>query len=218
MHAALTCRQYWPEKRVTLVEAEKEIGYYRTLLPLFLTGKLEEDKLFFWQSGTETLLDVRPGMRVVSLDRPNRTLQLRNGEKIKYDRLVLAPGGYPFMPRVCTGRAYKGIFPVRDLTTARIVRKWIHRHNKIIVLGGGFIGLKTAVSLAVAGFEVVLVEKEDHLLPQALSAEAARPVEEHLQRIGIQGQQSLLDQRQYTLRPDRENIGHHSEHHDCRAS
>jgi NADPH-dependent 2,4-dienoyl-CoA reductase/sulfur reductase-like enzyme len=74
---------------------------------------------------------------------------------------------------------------VRDLTTARDIRKWIPRHKKIVVLGGGFIGLKTAVSFTIAGYNVVLVEKENHLLPEGLTAEAARPLEEHLKRMGI---------------------------------
>ncbi|NIS62159.1 MAG: FAD-dependent oxidoreductase [Proteobacteria bacterium] len=185
LHAALTCRQCWPEESVTLIEAEGEVGYYRTLLPLFMAGQIKEDKLFFWHPGDDHLFTVRSGIKVGSLDRENQNLHLENQENLHYERLILAPGGYPFMPSVCVDKSCRGIFPVRDLTTARDIRKWIPRHKKIVVLGGGFVGLKTAVSLGTAGFTVVLVEKESHLLPQALTREAARPVEGHLQRMGI---------------------------------
>jgi 3-phenylpropionate/trans-cinnamate dioxygenase ferredoxin reductase subunit len=185
LYAALTSRQCWPEKSVTLIEAEDEVGYYRTLLPLFMTGEIKEDKLFFWQRGEDHPFYVRSGTKVGFLDRANQTLHLEDQEKLHYERLVLAPGGYPRIPNMCADKPCRGIFPVRDLTTARDIRKWIPRHKKILVLGAGFVGLKTAVSLGIAGFPVILVEKEDHLLPEALTREAARPVQDHLHRMGI---------------------------------
>lgn len=185
LHAALTCRQCWPEKSVTLIEAEREVGYYRTLLPLFMTGQVEEENLFSWRPEEDNLFRVRSGMKAQFLDRANQTLHLENKEKLQYERLVLAPGGYPLMPDVCADKPCTGIFPVRDLTTARDIRKWIPGHKKIVVLGGGFIGVKTAVSLGASGFNVSLVEKENHLLPEALTPEAAKPVEDHLQRMGM---------------------------------
>lgn len=185
LYSALTCRQCWPEKSVTLIDAEGEVGYYRTVLPLFMAGEIKEDKLFFWQRGEDHPFSVRSGTKAGFLDRTNQTLHLESQEKLHYERLVLAPGGHPIMPEVCADKPCKGIFSVRDLTTARDIRKWIPRHKKIVVLGGGFIGLKTAVSLGIAGFTVVLVERENHLLPEALTREAARPVEDHLQRMGI---------------------------------
>ena len=48
LQAALTLRQFWPEKTVTLVDAEQEIGYYRALLPQFMVRTLAEKKIFFW--------------------------------------------------------------------------------------------------------------------------------------------------------------------------
>jgi assimilatory nitrate reductase electron transfer subunit len=185
VHAALACRQCWPEKSVILIEAEGEVGYYRPLLPLFMTGGVEDDKLFFWHPGEDDLFHLRSGTKAAFLDRANQTLHLENQDNLHYERLVLAPGGHPIMPAVLAEKPCRGIFPVRDLTTARDIRKWIPRHKKIVLLGGGFIGVKTAVSLAIAGFGVSVVEKEDHLLPQALTPEAAKPVEEHLRRMGM---------------------------------
>ncbi|MBW2306534.1 MAG: NAD(P)/FAD-dependent oxidoreductase [Deltaproteobacteria bacterium] len=185
LHAALMCRQCWPEKSVTLIEAEAETGYYRTLLPQFMVGQMEEEKLFFWKPGEDSRLKVRAGLKVESLDRINQCLRLENNEKLRYERLVLAPGGRPLMPGICADASCRGIFPVRDLTTARKVREWLDGHREIVVLGGGLVGLKTAVSLRISGFKVSLVEKEDHLLPRVLSSGAARPVEDHLRHMGM---------------------------------
>jgi NAD(P)H-nitrite reductase large subunit len=74
----------------------------------------------------------------------------------------------------------RGIFPVRSLTTARAARDWLPQHPKIVIIGGGLVGVKTAAHLAGHGMTVTLIEKENHLLPQALSSQAAGFVENHL--------------------------------------
>lgn len=183
--AAFSCRRDWPEKSVTLIEAEPEAGYYRTLLPPFMTGELEEEKLFFWQPGEDPLFHVRLGQRVQAVHPTSRIVTLENGEDLRYERLILAPGGRPFLPQVCATNVCPGMFSVRDLTTARKIKVWIAEHRNIVILGGGLVGIKTAVYLRRSGSDVSLVEKEDHLLPQALSPEAAAPVEAHLEEIGI---------------------------------
>lgn len=183
--AALHCRQCWPGESVTLIDGEREVGYYRPLLPQFMVGQMEEEKLFFWRPGGDPLLKVRCGVKAQSLDRANQTLFLETQEKLKYERLILAPGGRPLIPPICAGNLWQGIFPIRDLTTVRDVREWLSKHREIVILGGGLVGVKTAVYLRQSGLNVSLVEKEDHLLPQVLTPGAARVVEDHLQRGGI---------------------------------
>jgi len=185
LHAALCLRQSWPGKPVTLIEAEQEVGYYRTLLPQFMAGQIEEKRLFFWQSGGDPLLRVWTGTRVQSLNRKNQSLCLESREKIRYERLILAPGGRPLMPAICTRNPCTGVFAIRDLTTAREVRGWIHGHREIFILGGGLVGVKTAVHLRESGLKVSLVEKEEHLLPKVLAPEPANMIEEHLRENGV---------------------------------
>jgi len=79
----------------------------------------------------------------------------------------------------------EGVFPVRNLPEARKVHDWIAKDQKVVVLGGGLVGVKTAVYLRTSGFQIAIVEKEEHLLPQALRAETAKYIEEHFRRMGI---------------------------------
>ena len=185
LQAALHCRRCWPEKSVLLIEAEGDVGYCNPLLPQFMAGQVEEEKLFFWQPAEDPLLQIRKGIKIQSLVRPTQSLNLDNQEKIRYERLILAPGGQPILPLLRREDLPEGIFPVRTLTTARKIRDWLLKHKEIVVLGGGLVGVKTAAYLQLAGFAVSLVEKEDHLLPQALTKPSARLVERHLQRLGI---------------------------------
>ncbi len=185
VQAALQCRQSWPRKLITLVEGESHVGYCRPLLPQFMAGQANEEKLFLFKPGEDPLLQLKTGAKVQSLEREKHSLQLENGEEIRYERLILAPGGRPIIPRLEGADGLEGVFPVRNLPEARKVRDWITKEHKIILLGGGLVGVKTAVYLRAAGFQVSVVEKEKHLLPQALKADSAGLVENHFRQMGI---------------------------------
>jgi NAD(P)H-nitrite reductase large subunit len=151
-----------------------------------MTGRIDEDKLFFWKKDDDPRLTVRNSVNVDGIDREDRRVRLENGEDLHYDRMILAPGGRPFIPPACSNRTCGlGVFPVRDLASARAVRKWIPDHREITVLGGGLVGIKTAVQLRYSGFPVTLVEKENHLLPNLLSPDAANHIADHLQGSGL---------------------------------
>lgn len=185
LKAGLTIRQQSPEKSVILVDTEKEIGYYRTLLPQFMNQTLPEKKLFFWSIKDDSQLKVISGVRVDSVDRRNRCLYLDNRQTVNYQRLLIATGGRPIVPAVCEQAFCSGIYPVRSLATARAARDWLPEHPEIVILGGGLVGVKMAAHLAGFNFSVTLIEREEHLLPQALSAEAAQIVEAHLESNNI---------------------------------
>lgn len=186
INAALSCRRHFPENPVTIVDKEAEIGYYRPLLPQFMIGKIDARKLFFWQQGQDSLLTLRLNVDLSSIDRENRLLHLDDGETLAYDRLILAPGGRPLVPPVCTSQSCRlGVFPVRRLAEARTVRRWLPGHRNITILGGGLVGVKTAVQFALSGFPTRLVEIEDHLLPNLLSHQAALLIADHLRNLGV---------------------------------
>jgi NADPH-dependent 2,4-dienoyl-CoA reductase/sulfur reductase-like enzyme len=185
IHAALQSRQSWPRKSVILVEGESHVGYCRPLLPQFMAGQAQEERLFLFKPGKDPLLRVKTGAKVQFLDREKRSLQMENGEEIGYERLILAPGGRPIIPRLEGADRLEGVFPVRNLPEARKIRERITKNREIIVLGGGLVGVKTAAYLRSAGFQVSVVEKEDRLLPQALKRIAAGYAETHFRRVGI---------------------------------
>jgi len=79
----------------------------------------------------------------------------------------------------------KGVFPVRSLAVAREIKEWLPNHRDIVVLGGGLVGSKSSVFLRLAGFSVTLVEREAHILPTVLSANTSRPLQRHLENMGV---------------------------------
>ncbi len=203
IHAALQCRESWPGQPVILLEADGETGYCNPLLGQFMSGQVEEEKLYYWRPAEDPLLQLRTGTKVKSLDRSAQILFLEKGEKLAYDRLILTPGGQPIVPPLGKADSLRGIFPVRTLAAARKIRQWASEHREVAVLGGGLVGVKTAVAFRNAGFPVSLIEKEDHLLPQALSANAAGPIAAHLRKLGIG---LFLGQMVEEMRGERANL------------
>ncbi len=98
--AAMTCRAVWPDKAVTLIDAENEAGYYRTpAAPVHGRGAPGGEALLP-AGGNDPLLTVRTGVRgkdpwIVGSPR----LSLDSGEALPYDRLILAHGGDPHPAR-----------------------------------------------------------------------------------------------------------------------
>lgn len=186
LNAIAACRARHPEKRIALVDQEGEVGYYRTLLPMFMSGKLAEDKLFFWRPEDDAQLATHLGVAVRSLDRAAKRLTLDGGKTLRYRRLILAQGGRPVVPPVFERSVTpRGVFPVRSLAVAREIKAWLPERRDIVVLGGGLVGSKSSVFLRLAGFSVTLVEREAHILPTVLSADTARPLQRHLEAMGI---------------------------------
>ncbi len=183
--AALTSRNCWPDKAVILIDVEQEIGYYRSLLPQFMAGRLDEERLFFWRSSEDPLFSIRTGRKVSHLDREKQRIEFEDGERIEYERLILAHGGSPNMPGVVGKTPCKGIFPIRDLTTARMIHQWLPDHQEVVILGGSLVAVKTAIHLRSAGFKVSLLIRRDHTLLRVLSPRAAQLVDDHLYQKGI---------------------------------
>jgi NADPH-dependent 2,4-dienoyl-CoA reductase/sulfur reductase-like enzyme len=186
LQAALECRRCWPEKSVTLIDAEGTVGYCRPMLSQYMAGQVKEEKLYYLAPGEDPRLKVLTGVKVLSVERQTQALHLGNQETIRYERLILAPGGRPIIPHVEGADSLKGVFPVRNLPEAKQVHDWLTKDQRIFVLGAGLVGVKTSVYLSAAGFRVSLVEKEDRVLPLTVTTPVSRILEDHLRRMGIE--------------------------------
>lgn len=112
-------------------------------------------------------VDLRTGSRVAGCDLNARTLELEEGGKFAFDRLVLATGVAPRMAGALEG---SGV-PVRTLRTiedALLLRGVFRPGARIVLIGGGVIGLETAAAAAKVGCSVTVVEAATTLLSRAL--------------------------------------------------
>lgn len=109
-------------------------------------------------------IDVKTNHEVLSIDRKNKTVSVKDASDnmysrssglthssvVPYDKLILSPGSRPFIPDI-NGVNAPGVFQLRDIPDSRQIKAWIESRNakKAVIIGGGFIGLEMAESLKV---------------------------------------------------------------------
>jgi 3-phenylpropionate/trans-cinnamate dioxygenase ferredoxin reductase subunit len=114
-------------------------------------------------------IDLIRGVQAVELDRTQRQVRLADGTALPYERCLLATGGdareLPALPRGTPGAHY-----IRTLDDARGLRQSLRGGARVIVIGGGFLGLEVASTAMDGGATVTIVESASRLLPNALPA------------------------------------------------
>ena len=107
-------------------------------------------------------VDFRAGAQVQALDLNKKTITLQDGSDITYDRVLLATGGQPRKLDV-PGAELEGVITVREAADAVAARKRAGDSSKVIIVGGSFIGLETAMSLGKHGADITVVSPEEVL-------------------------------------------------------
>ena len=144
---------------VTLLSADTAPPYHRPpLSKRILRGEAEPESALVepaeWYP--ERDVDLRLETHVESLDLDARELRLAGGDRLGFDRLVIATGAWPRVLDL-PGADLDGVRTLRTLDDARSLRDRARAASRAIVVGTGFIGLETAASMRAIGTEVTLV-------------------------------------------------------------
>ena len=184
--AAETLRRIAPADQVTVIAEEAQPFYSKVLTSYFLGGKVPYENMLlsnaeaFQTEGIELLT----GTQVVKVDAEARTLTISGGEKIGYDRLLLATGASPARPPV-DGLDLPGVFTLWTHDDSVNLKGWIKEGQKAVVVGAGLVGLKAAEAFLMKGLSVTVVELMDRVLPQVLAKEDADIVQKALEAKGL---------------------------------
>lgn len=171
---------------VAVVSEEREMPYVRCYLPGYIAGKVTEKALayrpprFFEKNGVELML----GRRAVSLDTKERRVLLDDGTTLRYNKLLLATGSSAVLQGL-PGTELKGVHVLRTLDDARNIAVEAIPGRKALVMGGGLVGVGTAIALHQRGMSVHLVVASSQVLSQNIDPAAAEIVAEHLRHNGI---------------------------------
>lgn len=157
---------------VTLFNAEPRGNYNRIMLSPVLAGeKTYEDIITHdadWYEANG--VSCRFGERVQSIDRDTKTVVAENGDVLPYDKLLLGTGSDPFMIPL-PGADLDGVISYRDLEdTEQMMR--MGPDNKVVVIGGGLLGLEAAAGMAARGADVTVVHIMGHLMERQLDEAA----------------------------------------------
>jgi NADPH-dependent 2,4-dienoyl-CoA reductase/sulfur reductase-like enzyme len=157
---------------ITLVGAEPHVPYDRPpLSKQYLAGDLDLEEIAICGTDAIERLDVELvlGVAASGLDLAAREVNLAGGGRLSFDRLVVATGAAPVVPAIF--RSYAGITGFRTVEDATLLRDRLAAGDRVVVVGGGFIGAEIASTARQSGYDITLVEALEQPLQRVLGAE-----------------------------------------------
>ena len=172
--AAEALRSEGFEGRIVLVGDEPELPYERPPLSKdYLRGETPREQARVHEAGfyADHDIELLTGTKVTDLNAAARDVTLSTGERLGYDRLLLATGSEPRRLSV-PGAALDGVHHLRTFADSDAIAAALQPGARAVIAGGGWIGMEVAASARQKGLDVTIVELEDVPLSRALGREA----------------------------------------------
>ncbi|MCX5995987.1 MAG: FAD-dependent oxidoreductase [Chloroflexi bacterium] len=184
--AAEAIREVDKEGSIIIASDEPYLSYSRPLISKYLSkernfkGMLFRPLDFYTKNSINTML----GKKVKSLGLSERTAELENSEHIIWEKLLIASGGIPIIPKM-GGAGKRGVFTFTTLNDARAIDEFIESAPKAVVIGGGLIGISVTEALKKRGVKVAVVEMKGKILNTILDEQASTVAEKTLEQAGV---------------------------------
>jgi 3-phenylpropionate/trans-cinnamate dioxygenase ferredoxin reductase subunit len=156
---------------VTLVGDEPVLPYQRPpLSKKYLLGEMAEERLYLKPASfyDEQKIELVTGTPVIAIDRAAGEI-VTGDRRIPYDSLALTTGALPRMLPAAIGGALGGVYPVRTLADVDAMAPEVVAGRRVLIIGGGYIGLEAAAVCALKGLTVTLIELAPRILQRVAS-------------------------------------------------
>ena len=181
-------READPVGTLTVITDEACSHYSRPTISDFVSGKADLKKVdcrnedFWKENNVEAIL----GKKATAINFDEKIVQLEGGEKIPYEKLLIATGGKPFVPKM-EGSDKDGVFTFTTLKDAQILATKISSINakSAVVIGAGLIGISVTEALVKRGLKVTMVELQDKILSLLLDPKGSDIVEMVVRKAGV---------------------------------
>lgn len=180
--------------QLTVVGQETEAAYNRVLVADLGVGRTTAEAIALADAAALAAegVDVRLGVRVRRVDRARQQVVLTDGTSAHYERLVFATGSRPVIPNL-TGInpdptspvLPAGVTALRDLSDAEVLRQAVAGGKRVVVLGGGVLGLETALAAAEEGATVTVVHNGPHPLGRNIDRGGGAVLAASLRNCGV---------------------------------
>ena len=182
---------------VTVVCREPHPPYERPPLSkgvLLGTARLDDCLLWPRNDAAWAAVDLRVGVSAEAIDRRSRTVRLETGETLAYDHLVLATGSS--VRRISVpGSDLGNIHCLRSIDQAEAIAKVFAKGKRLVVVGGGFIGLEIAASAGQRGLDTTVIEASDRLLARVVPPPVASLLAERHRAEGVTVRMATMVER-----------------------
>jgi NADPH-dependent 2,4-dienoyl-CoA reductase/sulfur reductase-like enzyme/ferredoxin len=187
--AADHVRRRHPLAQIDLVAEESHPLYNRMGIARLIYGRSAMQGLYLnpdrWyeENGITPWLNTRAR----GVNRADGHVRLATGEKLPYDRLILATGSRSFVPDI-GGFGCPGTYVLRTADDALGLRAFAQRHGarRAVVAGGGLLGLEAAYALHKLGLRTTVLERGDRLLRRQLDERASALLQAYLEGLGLE--------------------------------
>ncbi len=172
---------------ITLIGAEPVPPYQRPpLSKKYLLGEMDLDRLFLRPESyyDEHNISLRMGSPVTAIDPGEKTVKV-GGDVIAYDQLALTTGSIPHRLPAKIGGDLGGVYTVRSLADADAMEPEFQTGRRVLIVGGGYIGLEAAAVAARKGLNVTLVEMADRILQRVAAPETSDFIRAAHRREGV---------------------------------
>jgi NAD(P)H-nitrite reductase large subunit len=181
-------REVDPVGTIAVISEETCPQYSRPMISDFVSGKADFKKMKcrtdeFWK---ENNVEALTGKKATALNLTEKTVSLEDGGKVAYDKLLLATGGKPFVPKM-EGSDKDGVFTFTTIKDAERLAAKIDAINAkaAVVIGAGLIGISVTEALVKRGLKVTMVELQEKILSLLLDAKASDLVETVVRKAGV---------------------------------
>ncbi len=185
--AAETIRQVLPDASIAIATNEGERLYSRVLLPHFLRKKIEFEQVYLRtpQSYLDHKIELFLSYKAVKLNCQDKLVEFENGERITYQKLLIATGGRVKKLDI-PNSDLEGIFYLRTAADAKAVANQMSQAKKAVVVGGGFIAMEFAHAFATGGLATTLLVREPYFWQNALDEQSGKLLEQILSKAGVE--------------------------------
>ena len=185
--AAANIRKFDNEGKIIIISAEQYPFYSRIRLPELLGNEVDDKGLIIKKDTwyIENRIDLVLNTAVTDIDVFDKKVISSDSAAIKYDRLLIATGGLSFVPSI-PGADKKGVFTLRTLDDAIAIKEFAKQsNNRVILIGGGVLGLESGNGLRKAGNYISVVEFFPRILPRQLDPQGAELLKTQLEKTGF---------------------------------
>lgn len=179
-HASLSLaaqlRHLSPKSEITIISADPETPYQRPPLSKgYMSGKVTFDQVVLrpedWYGPNR--IEMLKNTRAEAVDCCEKIVAVTDGRKIPYNKLVFATGARPRRLPATIGGHLPNVYVMRDHSDALALMEQMKEGQKLVVIGGGYIGLEAASEAVKKGVTVTVIEAADRILKRVACAETA---------------------------------------------
>lgn len=171
---------------IVLVSQDEAI-YSRCILHQYLGGQRDLERLCFAERdfAERFRVDWKKGRTCVGLDRAEKTVELDDGQRVSYDKLLIATGSHTWIPPVENLNKAQNVIGFRNIGDIEVLKEAARTAKHIVVMGAGLVGLDCACGFLELGVKVTLVEMAGWLLSKQLDTRAAKTYQDAFAREGV---------------------------------